>query len=199
MPSASPTSISVFASSSTSLQFNWSPVPVLMRNGPIVSYTIYYQRVNGPRVHGAFSDHCAVNTNGFCSLSINAPASSITIPSLEKYVNYTVQISAWTAVGEGKLSGLVSSLTSPDIPQGTVQNVATNSPSSTSVFVSWDPPVITLQNGPIQGYRVSWTRIDSAYTNPALPKTAVILPSLLVVGIAGISNTVASSITISGM
>ena len=132
-------------------------------------------------------------------MSIAAPASSITIPSLEKYVNYTVQISAWTAVGEGKLSGLVSSLTSPDIPQGTVQNVATNSPSSTSIIVSWEPPLITLQNGPIQGYRVSWTRIDSNYTNPTLPRTATILSSLLVVGIAGISNVATSNITISGM
>ena len=70
----------------------------------------------------------------------------------------TVQVSASTAIGEGPLSLPVFSLTDEDTPDGAVQNLNAVPLSSSSITVTWDPPVLTLQDGVILGYQINVTR-----------------------------------------
>jgi len=124
---------------------------------------------------------------------------SVQILNLEKYLNYSIQISASNAAGEGPLTVPFYQITSIDVPTGTVQNLSASAASSTSITVSWTPPFITDQNGPILGYRVSWTRISSAFTDPSRAASGVVPTSSLVVGAAGIFDAQESSIVVSGL
>ena len=194
---------SLVASSSTSLLVSWGPVPVLQRNGPILNYTVYYQRVPGQsRQYGtnfATTSNCIVNSNGYCSLIVTAPSTSVTIPGLEKFLNYSVMITANNSAGESNPSVALYSLTLQDVPTGIVQNISTNATSSTSIVLSWNPPLITDQNGVIIGYSVNWTRVGGGSVSPTGTQFAALASNLLTVGAPGISNSALSSITITGL
>ena len=83
------------------------------------------------------------------------------------FIGYTFVVSTSTIIGEGPNSTVVSAVTKPSAPTGPVLNIGTAAQSSTSVSVSWNPPLITLQNGIILSYVVSWVRLAGLYNDPS--------------------------------
>ena len=185
----------VVNTSSTMLFVSWQPVVPLQRNGPILSYNVYYQQApNQPRAPA--SSPCVSSS---CVVTVVAPSTSTPLTMLDKYVEYIVYVTASTMIGEGPASNSETLLTSPDVPAGTVQNIGALSESSTSIILQWDPPSITLQNGPIEGYMISWTRISSAYANPSRLSTFAVPSSALLVGLVNITDVATSSYEVTGL
>ena len=167
----------------------------LQRNGPIVSYNVYYQQLPGqPRAPA--SSPCVTSA---CVMLVEAPITNATLPSLNKYVEYIVYVTASTMIGEGPASTSMSLLTSPDVPTGPVQNIGATATSSTSILLQWDPPAITLQNGPIQGYQIQWSRISSSFTNPGRLSSFAVPTSSLTVQSANITNAGTSYFEVKGL
>ena len=90
----SPRNISVSSKSSTSLYVEW--LPPKEKNGKILNYVIYYQRVEG---------------NEKYSLVAMAFERNKTIPNLLPYTNYSIEMAANTSAGYGRRSNLSYQLT----------------------------------------------------------------------------------------
>lgn len=78
-------------------------------------------------------------------------AHTVVLSGLEKHMNYSVQVLAFTRAGDGVISAPLYCVTEEDLPEvpAGVKAVAT---SATSIIVSWQPPLRT--NGIIISYNV---------------------------------------------
>jgi hypothetical protein len=83
-----------------------------------------------------------------------SPQLQYTINDLHPFCIYTVTVTAVTTVA-GPNSTDVDIQTMEDIPLGTPTNMSIQLLSSESLFVSWLPPPVEMQNGIIQSYSVS--------------------------------------------
>ena len=75
----------------------------------------------------------------------------LSVSQLEKYQNYTVQVSALTRVGEGARSRSVYCRTNEDLPSPPA-NMKAVPVSSQSILLTWLPPVHPA--GEITGYAI---------------------------------------------
>ena len=100
-PSQAPTNLSVTINNSTSVSVNWQLPPEISRNGVILGFTLYYRK-NG--------------TSGQANTATvhDGTVLSTTITGLGKFTGYEFQVSAFTYVGEGPRSSVVTERTSED-------------------------------------------------------------------------------------
>ncbi|KAL8567567.1 hypothetical protein ACOMHN_054381 [Nucella lapillus] len=146
VPSASPEALSANAVSSTQITVNWNPVPRLEQNGQILGYKVLYK----PDHDGAPPMYQEVGGKG---------SLSVTLASLRKYVRYTIQILAYTRMGDGKLSPAVKERTDEDVP-GPPIIVYFPNVTYTSVTVVWSAP--SEPNGILTAYKVSYRKRDDS-------------------------------------
>ncbi len=71
----------------------------------------------------------------------------LNIGVLEKYINYSFQVTAWTAAGEGPRSTAVFSYTDEDVPEGAVQDLTVVANQVFTITATWSPPLLVLQDG----------------------------------------------------
>ena len=78
---------------------DWNTVPVADQNGIILSYTVTYTALPGgiPR-----------------TAVVSAPATHVTLKSLEKYTNYSIFVFASTLKGDGNASDPIFVTTDED-------------------------------------------------------------------------------------
>lgn len=140
VPSAGPANITASAKSSNAISVDWTPVPKRHRNGIIRGYEIQYQAIkdHAPLQHKTIEDNSTRH---------------VTLNDLKPYTVYQLAIAAYTSVGDGTFSNVISVQTLEDTP-GQPQNLSFPTVSQTSARVLWDPPVDT--NGDIIGYKVSY-------------------------------------------
>ncbi|XP_048457494.1 protein tyrosine phosphatase receptor type Fa [Rhincodon typus] len=147
-PSAPPQDVHGFSISSTSIRVSWHPPPANSRNGVITKYSIIYQAVDS-------------EDNGKHVLdNIEADATSSVIEDLEKWTEYQVWVRAHTNVGPGPKSTPVSVRTDEDVPSAPPRKVEAESVNSTTIKVTWKPPISSKQHGQIRGYQVTYVRLD---------------------------------------
>ena len=85
----------------------------------------------------------------------------LSVDQLEKYQNYTVQVSAVTRVGEGARSLAVYCRTLEDLPSPPA-NIKAVPVSGGSILVTWLPP--TLPAGEITGYAIHLSTMMAGQT-----------------------------------
>ncbi|XP_065901361.1 phosphatidylinositol phosphatase PTPRQ-like [Dysidea avara] len=147
-PSA-PVNVTSHNISSTSIMVTWQPP--ISPNGIVRSYHIKYSS-------GNFSD------------DINTTNISIIINMLEIFTTYQVQVFA-TTITEGDGSEIVNVTTDEDViliailAPSTPVNVTSHNISSTSIMITWQPPI--TPNGIVRSYRIVHTteEIISTDTN----------------------------------
>ncbi|XP_022661612.1 Down syndrome cell adhesion molecule-like protein Dscam2 isoform X3 [Varroa destructor] len=123
-------------------------------NSPITYYLIQYKN----RTESAWDSEQTIN--------VTVPASeqtSWTVRGLGPDILYYFRIQAANEVGIGPPStNLLKMRTEEEVPAGPPTNVYVQAADSTSLRVSWNPPVNELRNGRIKGYYVGYKLYNSS-------------------------------------
>ncbi|XP_015923362.1 protein sidekick isoform X2 [Parasteatoda tepidariorum] len=144
VPSSGPTDVKINATSSTTIVVKWGEVPKIHQNGIIEGYKVYYGAKNVP-----FQYKTIESNNTFTT----------TLTELRKYTQYSVQVLAFTRIGDGVLSiPPMSVRTFEDVP-GVPSNISFPDVSTTTARILWDVP--EEPNGEILAYRVSYRLYNS--------------------------------------
>ncbi|KAI5734243.1 hypothetical protein M8J77_004297 [Diaphorina citri] len=139
VPAAPPLDITCSALSSTSLSVTWQPPPLLLQNGEILGYKVYYENMRELPMEN-------IETG-----VKQSKETKISLKGLHKYCNYSIHIWAFTRVGEGVRSKPVHCFTAEDVPEAPA-GIKVHSNSPLSLMLSWRPPL--RSNGIITSYTV---------------------------------------------
>lgn len=143
-PSAGPSDVKINATSSTTIVVKWNEVPKIHQNGIIEGYKVYYGAKNVLFQYKIIESNSTFTT---------------TLTELKKYTLYSVQVLAFSRIGDGVLSvPPVSVRTFEDVP-GVPSNISFPDVSTTTARILWDVP--EEPNGVILAYRVSYKLINS--------------------------------------
>ncbi|KAL5018087.1 hypothetical protein ScPMuIL_003809 [Solemya velum] len=153
VPTAGPSDVEAKALSSTSINVTWGDIPLLERNGLISGFKVVYLPTE--------SDSAALTQD----VRSNMTRWSV-ISGLRKYVDYNIQVLAYTRMGDGILSPLVKARTFQDVP-GPPVIIWFPEVTFTTAKIVWDPPL--EPNGIISLYKVSYKEQES---NTATPRVA---------------------------
>uniref|UniRef100_A0A672KD05 Sidekick cell adhesion molecule 1 n=1 Tax=Sinocyclocheilus grahami TaxID=75366 RepID=A0A672KD05_SINGR len=149
VPSGAPENVTVEAMSSSRILVTWGPVPEHEQNGNILGYKVMYKEKDS----GSEAQVNVVKGN---------LTQSVLLRNLRKYVQYEIQVLAFTRIGDGQLSSPpVLERTKDDVP-GPPMRLVFPEVRLTEVRVVWQPPVDP--NGIIMGYQVAY-RLDSGDPN----------------------------------
>ncbi|NWX15592.1 PTPRQ phosphatase, partial [Aegotheles bennettii] len=110
---------------------------------------------NFPPINGAAELHSALGNQ--YTINILSEELSYVIKGLIPFTDYTISVSAFTAVGEGPPS-VLTVRTHEQVPSS-VQNISYKNISSSSVLLYWDPPA--NPNGKIIHYTVYAMELDT--------------------------------------
>ncbi|XP_077985299.1 cell adhesion molecule DSCAM-like [Glandiceps talaboti] len=138
VPSQPPLMVQATAHSSTSIMIVWSPPPLPSLNGILQGYKVIYKTV---RADGDESGTFVQETKSL----------RVTIHGLEKFTNYSVEVLAYTRVGDGVRSEPIHVRTEQDVPEEPA-NIKAHAKSPTSIMLSWLAPL--YPNGIIKKYTI---------------------------------------------
>lgn len=141
VPSFGPMNVEANATSSTTIVVKWGEVPYEHQNGVIEGFKVYYgANLRLPFQHKVISSNSTFTT---------------TLTELRKYVQYHIQVLAFTRLGDGVPSTPpVSVRTFEDTP-GAPINVSFPDVSFTTARIIWDVP--DNPNGEILAYKVTYS------------------------------------------
>ncbi|KAG8238283.1 hypothetical protein J437_LFUL018191, partial [Ladona fulva] len=138
VPSAPPQDVRCTAFTSQSLQVSWDPPPDSQIHGLLKGYKVIWE--SAEVLEATNKPETKITT-----------ALSVVVHGLEKYSNYSIQVLAYTRVGDGVASSPLFCITEEDVPDSPAAIKAVIS-SPTSIIVSWLPPVKV--NGIITTYNL---------------------------------------------
>ena len=95
------------------------------------------------------------------TVRLHSQQTELSVGSLEKYQNYTVQVAALTRVGEGARSRSVYCRTNEDLPSPPA-NIKAVPLSGQAILVTWLPPVHPA--GEITGYAIHLSTMMAGQT-----------------------------------
>ena len=101
VPTSPPDNVSAEVQSSTSILVTWEDIPLIDQNGVIITYEVLYEPME------MFNGNITEQT-------INTTNRSITLMSLEEFVNYSISVRGYTIVGPGNYSVPVLVMTLED-------------------------------------------------------------------------------------
>ncbi|XP_048507645.1 protein sidekick isoform X4 [Athalia rosae] len=138
VPSLGPVNVEANATSSTTIVVKWGDVPIDHQNGQIDGFKVYYG---------------ANNRSPFQYKSIPSNSTfTTTLTELRKFVQYHIQVLAYTRLGDGALSvPPIRVQTFEDAP-GAPSNVSFPDVSFSTARIIWDTP--EDPNGEILAYKV---------------------------------------------
>ncbi|XP_075219912.1 sidekick cell adhesion molecule [Lycorma delicatula] len=143
VPSFGPMNVEANATSSTTILVKWGDVPKEHRNGQIEGFKVYYGM-------GIRSSPLPIQIKDIPSNT----TFTTTLTELKKFVQYNIQVLAYTRLGDGVLSAPpVRVRTFEDAP-GAPSNVSFPDVSLTTARIIWDVP--DEPNGEILAYRVTY-------------------------------------------
>nr|XP_055046951.1 protein sidekick-1 isoform X1 [Misgurnus anguillicaudatus]XP_055046954.1 protein sidekick-1 isoform X1 [Misgurnus anguillicaudatus] len=149
VPSGAPENVTAEAMSSSRILVTWGPVPESQQNGNILGYKVLYKEKDS-------DSDAQVNV-----VKGNMTQSAL-LRNLRKYVQYEIQVLAFTRIGDGQLSSPpLLERTKDDVP-GPPMRLVFPEVRLMEVRVVWQPPVDP--NGIIMGYQVAY-RLDSGDPN----------------------------------
>ncbi|XP_061168000.1 protein sidekick-2-like [Saccostrea echinata] len=169
-PSSGPVSVDCRTNSSTSIRCTWGDVPYLDQNGIILGYKVLYRDMSSSHIEPEVLKVVGNETK------------SVLIGGLRKYVDYQIQLLAYTRMGDGELSQPpVEKTTLDDVP-GPPVRLWFPEVTSNTVKIMWSPPL--EPNGIISGYMVTYRRDDTSNTF----NSSVIVASQLQYYISSLEN-----------
>ncbi|MGH0170043.1 UNVERIFIED_CONTAM: hypothetical protein FKN15_058436, partial [Acipenser sinensis] len=134
--------------------------------GPVQGYRLKYGRKD---------------TDLLTILEFSEKEDHFTVTDIHKGASYVFCLSARNKVGFGE--EIVKEISIPeDVPSGFPQNIVADSPTSTTFQLSWQPPVLSEQNGVIVKYTVLYKDINS----PNNPSELIVMPPETTVKINGL-------------
>nr|XP_022917798.1 tyrosine-protein phosphatase Lar isoform X3 [Onthophagus taurus] len=141
VPGAPPTNVTGEAVSPTSIRVSWEPPPAERSNGNIIYYKLQF--VEAGRSDSEASIITLNNT-------------SFTVDELKRWTEYRIWVLAGTSVGDGPSSYPITIRTHEDVYRmpGDPQDVKVAPVNSTTIRVTWKPPLAKDRNGIIHGYHV---------------------------------------------
>uniref|UniRef100_A0A9J8AA75 Sidekick cell adhesion molecule 1 n=1 Tax=Cyprinus carpio carpio TaxID=630221 RepID=A0A9J8AA75_CYPCA len=149
VPSGAPENVTVEAMSSSRILVTWGSVPEHEQNGNILGYKVMYKEKDS-------------DSEAQVNVVKGNLTQSVLLRNLRKYVQYEIQVLAFTRIGDGQLSSPpVLERTKDDVP-GPPMRLVFPEVRLTEVRVVWQPPVDP--NGIIMGYQVAY-RLDSGDPN----------------------------------
>ncbi|KAG7277212.1 hypothetical protein CRUP_018866 [Coryphaenoides rupestris] len=159
-PSAPPQDIKCGSSSSTSLLVSWRPPPVESQNGALAGYTVRYQvMVAAGSAESAAIAAAMEETSG--EVSVGANEEQVLLQRLEKWTQYRISVAAFTHMGPGPESELLSCRTDEDVPGAPPRRVEVDVLNSTALKVMWRSLAPGKQHGQIRGYQVHYVRVEN--------------------------------------
>ena len=102
-PASPPANVVAMVNSSTSIHVSWNEVPPIDQNGVIMAYEITYTPLEN------FTGVIGIN-----STNVSGSNLSVSLVGLQEYVNYSIQVRAYTSEGLGPYSTPVIQLTLED-------------------------------------------------------------------------------------
>uniref|UniRef100_A0A4W5LXT8 protein-tyrosine-phosphatase n=1 Tax=Hucho hucho TaxID=62062 RepID=A0A4W5LXT8_9TELE len=129
------------AKSETSILLSWVAPPQSGPENQITGYELVYRRSGD-------NEEKKLNFD---------PTSSYLMKNLKPFSSYTFQLAARSKHGIGAYTNEVTTDTPQTQPSAPPQEVTCSSPSSTSILVSWAPPLAEFQNGIITGYSIQYS------------------------------------------
>ncbi|XP_015749220.1 PREDICTED: Down syndrome cell adhesion molecule-like protein Dscam2 [Acropora digitifera] len=143
VPSLAPANFIVASQTSTSILASWQPPPIHSRNGIIIGFKLFYKRKGSSNSGYTVYIHDALTYNA---------------TGLLKYTEYELQVLAFTKIGDGRNSSVLTTRTRQDVPSQAPVNLRVVSKTSTSIMVSWQPPPLDSRNGIIIGFKLFYKR-----------------------------------------
>jgi hypothetical protein len=144
VPSGYPQSFSASATSSRSATLMWDPPNPEDRNGIVIEYTINVS---------------AVETGEMFQLT--SATTSLTVTLLRPFTTYRCLIAASTSVGIGPFSTVFTLVTPEDVPTSAPIYQSGVALSSSSIYLSWDPPPQLERHGIIREYKINLTEQET--------------------------------------
>lgn len=138
-PSSGPVDVEANATSSTTIVVEWGEVAEADRNGILEGYKVYYGARGVPFQYQVIDKNTTMAT---------------TLTRLRKYVLYSIQVLAYTRIGDGPLTPNPAQVTTLEDVPGSPSNVSFPDVSETMARIVWDPP--EEPNGNIIEYRVTY-------------------------------------------
>ncbi|XP_013413706.1 Down syndrome cell adhesion molecule homolog, partial [Lingula anatina] len=145
VPSRPPQSVQATPLSSVSIRVLWAPPPFYTLNGVLLGFKVLYKPVTPDEDE---SDAQVITTK-----NINAD-----IHGLEKFTNYSLQVLAYTRMGEGVRSAPIYVRTEQDEP-GQPADVKALAMNESSILITWKKPL--RPNGIIQKYIIYFKHNDA--------------------------------------
>ncbi|KAM7342887.1 Down syndrome cell adhesion molecule 1 isoform 17-T19 [Cochliomyia hominivorax] len=152
-PSQPPSDTSCTTLTSQTIRVSWVSPPLESANGVIKTYKVVY----------APSEEWYDETKRHYK---KTASSDTVLHGLKKYTNYTMQVLATTAGGDGVRSAPIHCQTEPDVPEAPT-DVKALVMGHAAILVSWRPPA--QPNGIIQQYTV-YTKVEGAEGEPKSQK-----------------------------
>ncbi|XP_072747753.1 dscam family member AbsCAM isoform X7 [Anoplolepis gracilipes] len=144
VPSMPPDDVRCAALTSQSLQVSWQPPSNSHSNGIIQGYKLNYEPILADAWRGV--DEMEVRKTS---------ALTTVLTGLRRYTNYTIQVLAFTRIGDGVPSTTIYCQTEEDVP-GSPADIKVVVSSPQALFISWLPPL--EPNGIITKYNL-YTRV----------------------------------------
>ena len=167
----SPPQITVTGVGAQTINITLTPPAVDEINGKITEYqVVYYGESIDQTVK---SRDITTNTNWISDVEFS-------LTQLEENVVYHIKSRLWTKIGSGPYSVDTIQKTLPSAPSGVPIDLTFNSIQTTSLSLSWLPPLIREQNSDSIAYRVQYygNNFDTSVRSVTTPNTNVELSGL---------------------
>ena len=138
IPSAAPVGV-IGLGSEVFMIIVWTPPPLLEQNGAILKYELCYL--------GTTIDRTKKCLSLYVTLAV--------ISSLHEGETYHIKVRAYTSMGAGPYSNIVTVDTDESPPSAPPTNVTLTAISSTQILVTWEEPSLSDKNGVITTYDIS--------------------------------------------
>ncbi|XP_054089323.1 cell adhesion molecule Dscam2 isoform X16 [Zeugodacus cucurbitae] len=161
-PSQPPSDTACTTLTSQTIRVSWVSPPLESANGVIKTYKVVY--APSDEWYGEYQGRM---TKDDTKRHYKKTASSDTVlHGLKKFTNYTMQVLATTAGGDGVRSAPIHCQTEPDVPEAPT-DVKALVKGQAAILVSWRPPA--QPNGIIQQYTV-YSKVEGAEGEPKSQK-----------------------------
>ncbi|KAI6653473.1 Receptor-type tyrosine-protein phosphatase F, partial [Oopsacas minuta] len=139
------------AISPNTINTTWEPPTAYHLGGVITSYTLTYA---GRERHSLLKTKFLTVLNGSIYIT---PA----LTDLQEDTHYLISVRANTSVGAGPWTYLTVH-TPEDVPSSSVRNLTTSTEdqNATSIFVSWEVPILNDLNGILVNYSINYSGIE---------------------------------------